>query len=60
MTVIGRYPQVVVLDFSGKKFYKFEKQLTVENLNDFVKGILKKTETGTQIPTLPRLASGDL
>lgn len=51
---------MVVLDFSGKKFYKFEKQLTVDNLNDFVKGILKKTETGTQIPTLPRLASGDL
>lgn len=48
---------MIVLDFAGKKYYKFNNQLSVDSLNEFVKGVLKKTETGNVIPTLPKLVS---
>ncbi|CAD8058669.1 unnamed protein product [Paramecium sonneborni] len=56
LNVIGEgYPQVVVLDLSARKHYRFRRQLTVDNLNEFVKGVIKKTETGQSFSNLPKL-----
>lgn len=53
--LIIRYPQAVALDLANRKFYNFKKSLTVDNLNDFVKSVLRKQESGSEITTLPSL-----
>ncbi|CAD8057669.1 unnamed protein product [Paramecium sonneborni] len=56
LSVIGEgYPQVVAVDFTSKKYYRFKKQLTVDNLNEFVRGVIKKTESGQSFSSLPKL-----
>ncbi|KAM3128480.1 hypothetical protein pb186bvf_019412 [Paramecium bursaria] len=54
--VLGEgYPQAVALDLQNQLYYRFRNQFTVENLNDFVKGVVKKQEAGSSLPQLTKL-----
>ncbi|CAD8150200.1 unnamed protein product [Paramecium pentaurelia] len=56
LSVIGEgYPQVVAVDINTKKYFRFKKQLTVDNLTEFVRGVIKKTEQGQSFSSLPKL-----